>query len=262
MKLLDRLERKWGHLAIPNLTSLLIGGQVLVFIFTYVNPQYAGLFSLHGAAILQGQWWRLATFLLEPISRDLIFVIFAWYLYYIYGTALEVEWGAFRYMVYVLTSYLATVLLAFIFPDVVFTNAYLYLSLFLAFAYLFPNFELQLLFIIPVKIKWLAVLAWITIAGSVLVGSIPTKVLAVVGLANFALFFGQSVLTNWKLRLHHQVAQTSQIKQSGKAFHTCGVCGRNEVDNPDMEIRYCSDCIPETCYCERHINTHRHKMVN
>src|ERR1043165_464844 len=84
------------------------------------------------------------------------FLAFGWYLFYLMGSALEAYWGVFRYNVYLFVSYVLLVGLAFLTPAAPVTNMFILGSVFLAFAYLNPDFEMILFFILPVKIKWLA----------------------------------------------------------------------------------------------------------
>lgn len=258
MNIIDRLERKWGKYAIENLTYYLIGGQVLAFLLIMSNLQYARFFTMQGSRIMAGQWWLIITFLFNPVSTSPIFVIFVWYIFYLYGSALERRWGSFKYLIYILISYIATVALAFVFPNVVLTNGYLYASLFLAFAYLFPEFQLLLFFIIPVKIKWLALLTWVGIIGTILLGEFSTKILAVVSISNFLFFFWSDLMYDLKQLLKQRTVLFAKSKMQTKAYHICAVCGDNEIDNPEMQIRYCSKCMPSTCYCENHIKNHVH----
>lgn len=261
MNIFYKLEKRFGRYAIPNLTYFLIGGQVLVFIINYLYPQYSNLFFLQGNLLLSGQWWRIFTFLFIPLSLNPLFAVFTWYIYYLYGTALEKHWGSFRYLIYILISYLGLVLLAFIFPYEILTNVYLFTSLFLAFAYLYPDFKLLIFFIIPVKIKWLAIIAWIGIGIAIVFGSFSTRITTIISIINFFLFFGKDLRTDLLLRMRSIPKRSSNFAKVEKAHHICGVCGRNEKDNPDMEIRYCSQCVPSICYCENHIQHHTHRKI-
>ena len=258
MDVIDRLEKKFGRFAIENLTYYLIGGQVLAFLLIMSNPPYARFFTMPGSRIMAGQWWLIITFLFNPISSSLFFVIFVWYIFYLYGSVLERRWGSFKYLIYILISYIATIALAFVFPNVVLTNGYLYASLFLAFAYLHPEFQLLLFFIIPVKIKWLALLTWIGIMGTILFGEFSTKILALVSISNFLFFFWSDLLYEAKRLVRQRTGSIVKATKREKAYHICAVCGENEVDNPDMQIRYCSKCMPSTCYCADHIKNHVH----
>lgn len=259
MTFFDRLEQKFGKFAISNLTYFLIGGQLLVFIFSYLNPLAANLFFLQGQLVLLGQWWRVFTFLFMPLTADLFFLAFALYIYYLYGSVLENHWGSFRYFVYIFIAYTGTVMLAFLFPAYRFSNSYIFLSVFLAFAYLYPDFKLNIFFILPIKVKWLAWLSWGGILLSLIAGTMPMRLMTVVSILNFILFFGVDILKSGRLGFWHSAFKTGQALKLEKAHHVCAVCRKNEIDNPDMQIRYCNKCIPPTCYCGDHAVNHQHK---
>lgn len=257
MILLDTLDKKYGKYIPENLTYYLIVGQIGAYILSYTAPEYAKIFTLNGQLLFEGQWWRLISFLFTPITDNIIFAAFAWYIMYLYGVVLERKWGSLRYLVYLSISYLGCVLAAFLFPASVITNTYIYTSLFLAFAYLYPDFQLLLFFILPVKVKWLGIIAWIGILLTILTGEIPTKILTVLSVMNFLLFFGRDIFT---------------IQQSGKPKliplqqpdppgikNICGVCKKNQKDYRQVDFRYCTDCNPPACYCEDHIEKHTHK---
>lgn len=258
MKLLDKLERKFGNIAIGNLTYYLIGGQVVVFFLSFLRPESIELLLLSGNMVLSGEIWRIITFLFFPISRDYFWTIFIWYIYFLYGTALEKQWGSFRYNLYVALSVVFTVLLSLIFPDLVFTNVHIYTAIFLAFAYLYPDFKLYLFFILPVKVKWLAYLAWAGILLGFIGGQLATKLVSVITLVNFLIFFAKDLMLSFKLRSRGAADRPKVLPKKQKADHVCKVCKRNEISHPDMEIRYCSECDPLTCYCRKHIDNHNH----
>lgn len=257
MNILNALERKFGKYAISNLTYYLIGGQVLAFILTYFYPHYANLLPLQGNLVLKGQVWRLFTMLFVPISESPIWAALTWYLYYLFGTALETEWGTFRYTIFLFISYLATILSSFIFPEITVGNGYLYASIFLAFAYLFPDYQLYIFFVIPVKVKWLALLMWLGLFASFIFGSISTKVLILISIGNFLLFFGKEISFILISKLHFVSAKSGQIRDSHQAYMKCSVCGATEHDR--KIFYYCHKCVPETCFCEDHLKGHIHK---
>ncbi len=155
-KLLNKLERKFGKFAIPNLMTIIIFGMALVYLINFfTNPEYAfnlsSLIYFDKELILHGQVWRVLTFIFEPPDSSPLWIIFALYLYWVIGSALEQNWGSFRFNVYYLVGMIGTIISGLITGYA--TNTYLNLSLFLAFAMLYPNFQLMLFFIIPVKIK-------------------------------------------------------------------------------------------------------------
>lgn len=267
MKWLDRLERKFGDIPNINITYYLIFGQIFVFFLVTFYTRYEGMFTLRGDLVMQGQYWRIITFIFEPITRSFLFAAFTWYIFYMYGTVLEKLWGTFRYLVYILIVTLGSIIISFIFPYMPASNGFIFTSIFLAFAYLFPDYQLLLFFILPVKVKWLALITWIGVAVTFIFGDIPTKVMTLVSVSNFLLFFGDELfetITHKSKKSTKQIAQNISFSK-GKPEHVCSVCGKNNIDNPDMGIRYCSKCTPETCFCEEHflehVGTHA-KVVN
>jgi len=179
MSFLDKLERNFGRFSIPGITRFIIVGQVLVWFGLERGVLDPGALILQPAAAVHGQWWRLLTFVLMPPLqslnglRDLIFTIFGWWLFYLLGSGLEAIWGSFRYNLFLLLGFLATVAAGFVFPLDIVPNTFLAGSVFLAFAYLNPDFELAIFLVIPVKIKWLALLAWIYYAVCFVLGRGP-----------------------------------------------------------------------------------------
>ena len=166
MDWISKLERRCGSWAIPNLTLYLIAIQaigVVMLLGGYVDfPDMV----LVGGLVQVGQWTRLFSFLMIPRTLSPIWLFFAFYIFYLMGTALEHEWGTFRYNLFILCGYLLTIAAAFVAPAAVLTNTFFLGCVFLAFATLFPNFELHLFFILPVKVKWLG---WLTAGFYVLV---------------------------------------------------------------------------------------------
>jgi hypothetical protein len=214
---------------------------------------------------MQGEYFRLFSFLFKPVVNDFFFAVFTWYLYYIYGVALERYWGSFKYLIYILIVTIATIALAFIYPYQEFNNTYIYSSVFLAFAYLFPEFELRLLFIIPIKVKWWAMVVWIFLLGVVLLGPVPEKIQTVLSVINFFFFFHEELWEEVHRRFRKSSATVKQTVVSRTPEHVCSICGKNNIDNPDMGIRYCSKCTPEKCFCEEDFVKHAHihtKVVN
>ena len=257
MALLDKLERKFRRYAVPNVTLYLILGQVLFFVFALSGRFILERVVLIPDLVLAGEWWRLITFLFIPPMTNPIFAFFAWYLFYLMGSALEGHWGAFRYNVYLLVGYLVTVGVTFLYPFSIATNIFIGGSVFLAFAFLYPDFQLYIFFILPVKIKWLALLTWIGYAYQVLVGSWSTRLLVLASISNFFLFFGRDI--SWRIKTG-QRKMTSQVKDfrgTREPFHTCAVCGITDLSHPQMEFRYCSEC-GGLGYCRDHINNHDH----
>jgi hypothetical protein len=265
MSLLNTLERRFGHLGVPHLTLALIIGQVMVYCLTLARPLTDAdepvvlPLLLIPERVLAGEVWRLATFLVVPPFSNIVCAFFFWYLFYLMGTALEQHWGVFRYNVYLLIGYAATVAAAFITPDQPSSNAFLQGSVFLAFAYLCPDFELYLFFLLPVKIKWLALLTWIGYALVVIFGDWSSRLLVLASVCNFALFFGKDIVERVQTGQRRMAVQAARFATKEKPyFHRCTVCGITDRSHPAMDFRYCSKCVGAQGYCMEHLHNHEH----
>ncbi|HEY6837593.1 MAG TPA: hypothetical protein VI389_02500 [Geobacteraceae bacterium] len=259
MKLLDRLERKCGRYAIPNLTVYLIAGQSLFYVMNLTGKIGPGLTYLSGEALLEGEWWRLVTFPFDPPRLSPLFVLFAWYFFYLMGSALEAQWGEFRYNAFLLIGYLLTVGVSFLMPGFAVTNAYLGGSVFLAFAFLFPDFVLYIFFVLPVRIKWLALITWLGYGYVLLTGSWASRFLVLASIGNFLIFFARDIvwlMKSGKRQMAKQAAQYS--RREDEPFHRCTVCGITDKSHPKMDFRYCPQCDGQYGYCQEHIFNHEH----
>lgn len=262
MRFMNKLEKRFGRYAIPNLMGYIVGLEGLVFLLSHA-PQGSRLieqFRFNPALIMQGEIWRLATFVFIPPGTS-IWVVFILYFYYVLGMRLEHEWGSFRFNVYYFVGMAATALAAFLAGES--ANAFfLNLSLFLAFATIEPDFTILLFFILPVKIKYLAWLSWCAIAFAVLVEPLPSKVMAVVSILNYFLFFGRDIGLRWKTRAlsypRRRAFRAQILAPQGASVHKCTVCGMTEKDDSQMDFRYCSQCAGYYEYCMPHLRAHEH----
>ena len=163
-KFLNRLERKFGHLAIHNLPMYIVVLYGIGFFMQMIDPNFYLKFSLNPYFVFHGEPWRVLTFLVVPPSSNAIFIIFVLLFYYSICQSLENIWGSFRFNLYYFTGVIGTILAALISYVVtkdtwIFMDTYyLNLSLFLAFAASFPDMIVYFMFILPVKVKWLGVL--------------------------------------------------------------------------------------------------------
>lgn len=270
MELFRRLERALSPYAVPHMTVVLIASQVVTFAMTLAGNG-DGLLErlvLVPALVMEGEVWRLITFLTLPPMVGmgmfrLLFTFFAWYLFYLMGTALEHYWGVFRYNIYLLIWYVATVAVAFVVPETSTTNVYLYTSVFLAFAYLFPDFQMLLMFILPVKIKWLALLTWFGLSFGFFGSALPGKLAILASVLNYWVFFAAELVA--RLRSPRQRAVGAAMKArhtraGAKAayHHRCTVCGKTDQSDPQEDFRYCSKCAGQHAYCSEHLRDHPH----
>ena len=201
MKWIQKLERKFGRYSIQDLMLYIVILNAVVFVTTFLVPQsnLYGKFALIPSRVLHGEIWRLVTFLFLPSTSSPIQILFTLYLYYIVGSNLEHQWGSFRFNLYYLIGVLSTIATAFICDSLV-TSEHLNLSLFLAFAYLFPNFEVLLFFILPIKVRYIGWAYWAFLAFSILYYPLPWKLSAAASIVNYLVFFGPDLIRSLKLR--------------------------------------------------------------
>jgi hypothetical protein len=283
LTLLDRLERRFGWLAVPHVTITLIVGQALLYFVAYLSahgilPGGASIdrVFLVPSLVMEGQVWRLVTFVFQPPLMMPLFALFYFSLLYTFGTALETQWGTFKYNLFLLIGYVANVAAAFIgwyvlqqqinpegnemlkLAAIPASNAFLYGSVFLAFARLYPDFTLNLFFVLPIKVKWLALLAWIGYAYVLLVGNSIEQMMVLATVLNYLCFFGREHVREWKQGHRRRSFQSATKRAAAPAKHTCAVCGISSAESPRTLFRYCSKCSGQRCYCPDHIRDHEH----
>lgn len=271
MSLLDRLERHLGRFAIPNPTLWIIIGQVFVLFSAMARLIDPRLLTLAPIQVTAGhEWWRLVTFVFIPpyipppgtVNLNVVFLAFGWYLFYIMGAALEGYWGTFRYNAFLLIGFVLTVGLGFLQPAYGITNLFLIESVFLAFAFLNPDFEIILFFILPVKIKWLALIAWVGYVWQFVRGDWSLRLQIVAAVGNFLLFFSGDILRSMRQGRRTMARKAERIAEAGEPRHVCFVCGKTDLTNPELDFRYCSKCAGDQCYCPEHIHNHEHVVAS
>lgn len=303
-------ERKFSKYAIPNLSLVLIVCYAVGYLLERINASFLNYLTLNPYAILHGQIWRIVTWILvPPDSSNLFFIVIMLLFYYSIGTALERVWGDYRYNVYLFSGFLFTVAAAFaamgfsyLLPSwhqlvtafgpelyfmqlaLCFSTYYVNMSIFLAYAVTFPEARVLLMYIIPVKVKWLGVAYAVMLVVEFFADSMPNKCAIAGSLLNFLLFWfrsrdlrrfspkevkrraafrnavnsaGQGKGTGTQRTAQRMNGHYRPVKGAGP-MHRCAVCGRTEVDNPNLEFRYCSKCEGNYEYCQDHIFTHVH----
>ena len=286
MNWLQKLERKFGRYAIHNLMAYVIMLNIAGFVLIQVQPVfYYQYLQLSVEKVLQGQIWRLVTFLLDPPAGNIINMIFFCLLYYTIGISLENTWGAFRFNLYYFSGIFFHILAAFLVYgiwryDMQLNLMYLNMSLFLAFGAEFPDYEILLFWILPIKMKWLAIVDGLWLAATIVGGfltvfftpeligvnsSVASAVAALIATANFLLyFFSSSRFARYSPRQvkrradYQKKVKMAAPKGKGGTRHRCAVCGRTEKDGEDLEFRFCSKCDGAYEYCQDHLYTHKH----
>ena len=289
MNWLNKLERKFGRFAIPNLIIWLIGAYTIGFVIQMISPSILYYLALSPYHILHGQIWRLVSWIFMPTESNIIFLLIMAMFYYQLGMTLERTWGTFRFNVYIFGGMIFSVIGAFLlygiryavdfqvisrYPEMAqiisydvasgFSTNYINMSIFLAFAVMYPNMQVLLYFIIPIKMKWMAIVYAVLIGYEFFVSGWSGKVAIFMSLLNFIIFFlstrNLNRYTPHEIHRRHQFK--SQMKEprpgSGITKHKCAVCGRTELDDPTLEFRFCSKCEGNYEYCQDHLFTHQH----
>ncbi|MEE1087178.1 MAG: rhomboid family intramembrane serine protease [Schaedlerella sp.] len=277
MDWLNKLEKKFGRFAIPNLTVYLVVGYVIGFGVYHIMPELLNMLTLEPAYILRGQVWRLVSWVLVPPTGSLISILFMALLYYSLGTMLERTWGTFRFNVYIFSGILFTVLGAFLLYFIIggglvgygyfFSTYYINMSIFLAFAMSYPDMKVYLYFLFPIKMKWMAYVYAVLILMDIVRGNIITRTAIIASMLNFIVFFlGNKNMRRFgpkeqmrKSKFQQQTKERApHMTYTNGARHRCVICGRTELDNSELEFRYCSRCNGNYEYCQDHLFTHEH----
>lgn len=288
MRWIDRMERRFGRYAIPNLMYYIIILYALGFVVQVVSPGlYYEYLALDAAAILRGEVWRIFTFIIQPPTGSFLFIFFSLYLYYMIGKMLEYQWGAFKFNLYFFSGLLLHVLVCLLIYLVTGLNLsygtmYLNMSLFFAFAALFPDVQFLLFFILPIKCKYLGyanglyflitIVAgfivpmrsdiWYSLASFGIIALPANSVAALVSFLNFIIFFLAMRRNKFspkeikRRRSYEKKVKTAVVKST---HHRCAVCGRTEKDGGELEFRFCSKCTGNYEYCQDHLFTHEHR---
>ena len=285
------LRRKLEKYAIPNLTLYLIICYGIGYLMQYLVPAGYQYLMLDPFLVLKGQVWRLVTWILIPLdSSNIFFVLITLYLYYSLGGLLERIWGTYKYNVYLFSGLLFTILGAFVLcgysvlmgaqPTMYtglyllnngsavyfgqFSTYYINMSIYLACAASIPDVQVLLMFIFPIKVKWLGIVYGIILLVNCIQGGIATWIVVIFSLLNFLVFFlrskGKMHLSVGQIKrqqeFHQKMRSAGQTK--GITRHKCAICGRTELDGDDLEFRFCSKCNGNYEYCQYHLFTHEH----
>lgn len=295
MNIIDKWEQsKFGRFGIPNLMKYVIALNAAGLILGLINPSfYYRYLSLDMYAIFHGQIWRLLTFFICPsigfgtgnsIVNIFWFVIWA-QMYYSIGSNLEYRWGTFRFNLFYFSGVLWIVLVTVVFYLFMMTGdasinailgfqmgaavSFMYLNqtLFLAFALLYPDIQFLVYFIIPVKAKWLSILylglTGIGLFSALRGGAYYEAALIGVSLINLVIFLVFARGTSSPRQILRQKKRQAEFQYKAKPQtsgprHRCAICGRTEIDSPNLEFRYCSKCEGNFEYCSDHLFTHEH----
>ena len=274
---LDKFCARHPKFGIPNLMLYIAIGNIAIYLidlFSLGGLPLVSMLSFNRYAIFHGQIWRLVSFVFISESGDLLmrgsgvfFVLISAYFYWWIGSLLEREWGTTIFTVFYLGGVVLNILYGLLTGYA--SMAYVNLSMFFAFATLYPEMEILLFMILPVKVKWIgwidaALFAW-GVLSNLLIGNWIGALLPIVAVLNYFIFFWPDFRYLFARTKRRTSAQTINFKKAQKELrerrgylHKCSVCGVTDQDDPNMEFRYCSKCSGYYCYCANHINNHTH----
>lgn len=308
-----KMEYKFGKYAIRNLPLVLIICYVIGYVLDFSMPQIMSYLTLNPYLVLHGQIWRLITWVLVPPENFSLFTLLMLYFYYSIGRSLENAWGTFRFNVYIFSGLFFTILGSFVlygianvqfaelievvgaeriftelsgaynmegefilYPSVWFygvSTYYINMALLLAFAATFPNVQVLLMGIIPIRVKVLGILYGALLAYEFILGSMPARIIIAASLLNFLIFFlttrNLAKVSPHELKRKRDYAKKmreakrmgNETVHQGKTVitrHKCAICGRTELDDENLEFRFCSKCEGNYEYCMDHLYTHEH----
>ena len=279
----SRFERfcfKHRTKGIPNFMLYISVGSAIVYLMSmFGSYELMNLLAFDRAKILQGQVWRLFTYVFVYDAGNILLTAISLFCYYSLGRAMENSWGTFRFNLFYLTGIILMDIYALIFNTWA-SVFYLNLSLFLGYATMYPDARFLLLFIIPVKAWIFALLDLALTLIDVFTLPFPYNLFPLVAIANYFLFFGKDVLNviplSWRANIRRLFRKKTKRQTGAVPFptagsyqastatvkapytHRCTVCGRTDISNPELEFRYCSRCNGYFCYCQDHISNHTH----
>jgi hypothetical protein len=264
MSWLNWLENRVGFLAIPRLIPAIALLNLFVYILFQLQPEYVSFLTLEPTLVLRGEVWRLVSYIFIPqyflgggsILQSVFFLLYVWFMIWV-GNSLEQAWGAFRLTLYYVLGMAGVTIAAFMLSADPTAGSilplYINLSLFFAFATIFPNVQIYVFFIIPLKIKWVALISLVPILLAFLNSSLLGKTAIVISLLNYVLFFAPMAVSNAR---HNRDVQKRRLKFTAgsvpvdEPLHRCTVCKRSERDDPELEFRVARDGEE---YCVEHL---------
>jgi hypothetical protein len=259
MTLFDRLERRCGWLAFPSFLRFYALFHILVFVLQFVQPRLVEALEFDRAKILSGEIWRVATMFIshsqfgQPTIVSIFFLIFAVNFLFMVSDGLEEAWGVFKASLFYYTAMLLILLANFLYPgSCPVDGLVLFSTAFLAYATLFPKTQILFMLFFPVQIRFLGILAGVLILINLVAEPLDTP-FYLLGYANYLIWAAIPAL-----RGTARVMQSGQRRRRFKsdqidpreAFHSCVTCGRNDIEDPEVEFRIAEDTKE---YCPEHL---------
>jgi hypothetical protein len=260
-KLLARLERRYGKYAPEGIILWMVGLSGVLHLLVFARPDLVQYFWLDPDAVLRGEIWRAFTFLFAPTGpiapTGLLWTALGLWFLHTMGSALEAQWGSFRFDLYVFLAAAGTLAVAFVVGPV--TGRWVATSLLLAFAVEFPDYEV-LLIVFPVKVKWLGLVSGALMIWQLIAGDLPTRAAILVSLGVFLLYCGGDLVSRFRRAAGVRRKVPSGFGPAAKRTRVCAKCGKSDADDPSLEFRVC-DCAEKchgklTEYCLEHARNH------
>jgi hypothetical protein len=258
MSFVNSLELRFGRFAIPGLIRIIVAFNALVFVLYKLNPEFLSVLELSPARVLHGEVWRLVTYIFIPrfgaafMPDWFALLMYLWFLWFV-GDGLEQAMGAFRLNLFYFLGMLGVTIAAFFFDDS-FSNAMLNTSLFLAFARFYPDLMIYLFYVLPVRIKWLAWFYGATLLLGLVTGSNSYRMALIAAFTNYLIFFGPEIYREARMRKSVGERRRRFERDTGaheeQALHTCAVCQRTEITDPQLDFRVSKDGNE---YCIEHL---------
>lgn len=277
MRKIDRYCITHPNFGISNLMLYIVIANAVIWLFGMMDSTgtLTRFLSFNAEAVFtRGQIWRLLTFVLVPDpNMGGLFFLVALYFYYWMGSTLERYWGKGKFTIYYAMGIVLTMLYGVLIwittgLSISVYTTYINLSMLLAFATLFPDTTVLLLFIIPIKMKWFGVISAALFILPLFFTSFPMNLIPLVALLNYLIFCGGWLFDLISPQRIKQKNNTINFKKAAKKYNKeqakrpytrkCDVCGKTDTDFPDLEFRFCSKCAGYHCFCIDHINSHIH----
>ncbi len=260
-KVIARLERRLGRYAPEGIILWIVGLSGVLHLLVFARPEAANLLWLDPDAVMRGEVWRVLTFLFAPTGpvtgTGLLWTFLGLWFLHTMGSALEAQWGSFRFDLFFLLGALGTLAVGFIIGPV--TGRYVAEALLLAFAVEFPDYEVLLL-ILPIKVKYLGMLSGVLMVYELVTGDLASRAAVGVSLADFLLFCGSTLRSRVRGSGVARRKVSPAFAPPVRKARVCAKCGRSDADDPNLEFRVC-DC-QEKCrgklteYCLEHARAH------
>lgn len=249
---IDMFCYRHPRFGIPNLMLYVVVISLAVWLLSIMDSSRTlmSYFAFSPELILKGQVWRLITFMFIPQDTSMWALLF-FYFYYWIGSTLEREWGTARFNIFIFSGVLLTIIYGMVIYLITKQSAsigtyYIYLSMFFSFATLYPDTQVLFMFIIPVKIKWLAYIDAAFFIFEMIATPFPFNLLPLIAMFNYFIFFGADLISELRSkRVHYSKTtvnfnrekQKIKYEQRQKNYtYKCSVCGRTDVDFPILNF--------------------------